>query len=41
MRNEDNSGKKDIMSDLNNFMMIEDLKINQDEQKFMEQASKN
>jgi len=29
------------MSDLNNFMMIEDLKINQDEQKFMEQASKN
>lgn len=30
-----------IMSDLNNFMMIEDLKINEQEEKFIEQTKKN
>lgn len=30
-----------IMSDLNNFMMIEDLKINEQEEKFIQQTKKN
>ena len=30
-----------IMGDLNNFMMIEDLKINEQEEKFIQQTKKN
>ena len=30
-----------IMGDLNNFMMIEDLKINEQEEQFIQQTKKN